>query len=69
MAAQPAGTINSRKRAWTGCPATINMSSPGYCIVGFFPEGPTYYSYAVNTTNANTAVTTTPNSLASFSAP
>ncbi len=37
----------STRRRWSACPATITMASPGHCIMGFFPEGPTYYDYAV----------------------
>jgi type IV pilus assembly protein PilA len=47
------GIPNSSKRTWAFCPAAITMGSPGYCIMGYFPEGPTYYDYTVNTVNAN----------------
>ena len=46
----------SSKRVWAPCPGTITMGSPGHCIVGYAPEGPTYYDYAVGTVNANTAL-------------
>jgi len=46
----------SSKRVWGPCPAAIVMGDPGYCIMGFQPEGPTYYDYAVGTVNANTAL-------------
>jgi type IV pilus assembly protein PilA len=39
----------STRRRWSACPATITMASPGHCIMGFFPEGPTYYDYGVAT--------------------
>ena len=39
----------STKRRWSACPATITMGDPGHCIMGFFPEGPTYYDYGVAT--------------------
>ena len=32
------------------------MASSGYCIMGYQPEGPTYYDYAVGTVNANNAL-------------
>ena len=32
------------------------MADPGYCILGYAPEGPTYYDYAVGTVNANNAL-------------
>lgn len=53
----PAGTlIGSAKRDWLPCPAVITMASPGHCIMGYFPEGPTYYDYAVATAVANGAI-------------
>ena len=39
----------STKRRWSACPATITMADPGHCIMGYFPEGPTYYDYGVAT--------------------
>jgi prepilin-type N-terminal cleavage/methylation domain-containing protein len=46
----------SSKRAWAACVAPLTMASPGYCIMGYLPEGPTYYDYAVGTVNANAAL-------------
>ena len=46
----------SSKRVWAPCPAAMAMTDPGYCIMGFQPEGPTYYDYAVGTVNANSAL-------------
>jgi len=40
----PSGSI---KRSWAPCVPPITMDSPGHCIMGFFPEGPTYYDYGV----------------------
>jgi len=37
----------STKRRWSACPATITMADPGHCIMGYFPEGPTYFDYGV----------------------
>jgi prepilin-type N-terminal cleavage/methylation domain-containing protein len=63
MAAEPqtSGVVagappRSSKRAWSACPAAITMADPGYCIMGFATEGPTFYDYAVGTVNANTAL-------------
>jgi type IV pilus assembly protein PilA len=60
LAAEPATgsgvAIGSAKRAWSACANPITLASPGYCIIGFFPEGPTYYDYAVGTVNANGAL-------------
>ena len=44
-----AGSATSAKVAWTACPPAIVLTSPGHCLMGFFPEGPTYYNYAVAT--------------------
>jgi type IV pilus assembly protein PilA len=43
--AAPGGT----RRSWAACPATVAMTDPGHCIMGFFPEGPTYFDYGVAT--------------------
>ena len=52
-----AGAIpSSSKRVWSLCPAPITMGSSGYCIMGYQPEGPTFYDYAVGTVNANNAL-------------
>ncbi len=37
----------STRRRWAACPVTITMTDPGHCIMGFFPEGPTYFDYGV----------------------
>jgi type IV pilus assembly protein PilA len=43
------GVPNTQKQTWAPCPATITMGTvEEYCIMGFFPEGPTYYIYEVN---------------------
>ncbi len=60
MAAEPQTSTGnapfSSKRLWPPCPGTITMGSPGHCIMGYAPEGPTYYDYAVGTVNANTGL-------------
>ena len=44
-----AGAIpSSAKRVWSLC-GIISMGSSGYCIMGYMPEGPTFYDYAVGT--------------------
>ncbi len=48
---------SSAKRVWAFCPPVIVMGSPGHCIMGFAPEGPTYYDYGVGTVTLNTALT------------
>jgi type IV pilus assembly protein PilA len=35
------------KRRWSACPVSVTMADPGHCIMGFFPEGPTYFDYGV----------------------
>ncbi len=47
---------SSTKRVWGACPAVLAMTDPGNCIIGFGPEGPTYFDYAVGTENANNAL-------------
>ena len=61
MAAAPGGAlatagVGSVKQNWAPCPPAITMASAGHCIVGYFPEGPTYYNYGVSTANANGTV-------------
>jgi len=52
-----AGTpIGASKRDWLPCVLPVTMASPGHCIMGWFPEGPTYYDYAINTNVANAAL-------------
>jgi type IV pilus assembly protein PilA len=52
MAEVPGTTPASQKQPWTACTGAISLAtSPGYCIMGFFPEGPTYYTYSVNAEN------------------
>ena len=46
-----AGGVGATKRTWVApndCVGAINIGSPGHCIMGFLPEGPTYYNYAVS---------------------
>ena len=38
--------LGSTKAPWVACAAPITVASPGDCIVGYAPEGNTYYSYA-----------------------
>jgi prepilin-type N-terminal cleavage/methylation domain-containing protein len=47
-----AGGVGATKRVWLpplDCQPPINLASPGHCIMGFLPEGPTFYNYAVST--------------------
>jgi len=47
----------THRRVWRVCASPIVLAtSPGYCVIGYFPEGPTYYDYAVATANANGVV-------------
>ncbi len=60
MAASPGpaglgGGVGATKRTWNppnDCAGAITLASPGHCIMGFLPEGPTYYNYAVSAANA-----------------
>ncbi len=56
MPVTPAIALGSSKQVWVPCPAVITMISPGHCIMGYVPEGPTYYDYAVGTAVANNAL-------------
>ena len=54
-----AGPIGSAKRPWRVCPNPIPnpmTNADGFCIVGFAPEGPTYYDYEVWTVTGNGAI-------------
>jgi type IV pilus assembly protein PilA len=53
MSATPDSSPGSTKQRWAACSATISLGDPGYCIMGYMPEGPTYFSYAINTANPN----------------
>ncbi len=45
-----AGTRFSQKQPWAVvCPVPPVALSPGFCFVGWEPEGDVYYNYAVNT--------------------
>jgi type IV pilus assembly protein PilA len=46
-----AGPIASTKRSWPVCATPVTTASPGHCVIGFSPEGPTYYDYAVAVPN------------------
>ncbi len=49
----PAAAVTSQKRAWTPCPNSPPLAGdPGYCFVGWAPEGDVYYSYIVATDSA-----------------
>jgi type IV pilus assembly protein PilA len=43
-----AGSAVSNKVPWAPCANPITLASPGHCIMGFYPEGPTHFVYAVN---------------------
>ncbi len=46
----PATAPNSQKRAWTPCPNfPPQAGDPGYCYIGWSPEGDVYYGYIVAT--------------------
>jgi len=43
----PGGIGGNQKVNWLPCPNPVTAGSPGHCIIGWFPDGPTYYNYAV----------------------
>ena len=46
----PAGAPNSQKAAWTVCPnSPPQAGDPGYCFIGWEPEGDVYFNYIVAT--------------------
>ncbi len=46
----PAVAPNSQKTAWTVCPNSPPVvGDPGYCFIGWEPEGDVYYNYIVAT--------------------
>ena len=49
----PASAVTSQKRAWTPCPNfPPQLGDPGYCYIGWAPEGDVYYGYIVATDSA-----------------
>jgi type IV pilus assembly protein PilA len=51
------GPIQSAKRAWRVCPNPVSMiNADGFCLMGFAPEGPTYFDYEVWAPTANGGV-------------
>ncbi len=49
----PAGALNSQKAAWTVCPnSPPQVGDPGYCFIGWEPEGDVYFNYIVATNSA-----------------
>jgi len=43
------GGIGSVKTPWAACPVPVVVGSPGHCIIGWLPDGPTYFNYVVAT--------------------
>ena len=40
--------LGNEKAPWLPCPNPVGAGSPGHCILGWQPDGPTYYNYAVS---------------------
>ncbi len=52
-ALSPAAPPNSQKTPWTTCPnSPPQAGDPGYCFVGWEPEGDVYFNYVVATNSA-----------------
>jgi len=41
--------LGSVKMPWAACPIPLVPGSPGHCIIGWQPDGPTYYNYVAAT--------------------
>ncbi len=41
--------LGSVKKPWVACPIPVVPASPGHCILGWQPDGPTYYNYVAAT--------------------
>jgi len=53
------GGIGSVKVGWIPCPIPVVPASPGHCIIGWQPDGPTYYNYVAATDPTATSFTVT----------
>ncbi len=42
------GGLGNEKAPWLPCPNPVGAGAPGQCILGWQPDGPTYYNYAVS---------------------
>ncbi len=64
---EPGTGLSGNKRAWANCPATLTdvMTDPGYCSIGYFPEGPTYFNYEV-VANVDMSALTATNSASQY---
>lgn len=57
--ASAAGPIAASKRPWRVCPNPIPnpmTNADGFCIIGFAPEGPTFFDYEVWAPTGNGAI-------------
>ena len=51
--------LGSVKKPWVACPIPVVPASPGHCIIGWQPDGPTYYNYVAATDPTATSFTVT----------
>ena len=51
--------LGSVKNPWVACPIPVVPASPGHCIIGWQPDGPTYYNYVAATDVTATSFTVT----------
>jgi len=56
-AAATLGPISTTKRQWGDCPTPPAFGTDGHCVIGFYPEGPTYYDYGSQSELAGAAPT------------
>jgi len=46
------GGLGNERVPWPPCPIPLVPASPGHCIIGWRPDGSTYYNYAVSVSPA-----------------
>ncbi len=51
--------VGSNRVAWPACPVPLLPASPGYCAIGWRPDGPTYYNYALQVDPTGTSYAAT----------
>ncbi len=55
----PGVGLGAVKTPWVACPIPVVPASPGHCILGWQPDGPTYYNYVAATDATSTSFVAT----------